>query len=150
MLAAYTATVCLPRAVIHKVLWYGDDFLGCFDIDLSLPRNSYPEPCNTFCLETLSYVIDSRIQRVVKDKGLLIRYIFPFSLDYGTIGVCAWILNTTVFYPDYLLCSASSGSALHCDRRYTLSLCTEDICWKRLKVFLQGREEGEIRWWVTD
>ena len=51
-------------------------------------------------------------------------------------------------YREFSICSACSGSAPHCDRWYTLSLCAEDICRRRLKSFSQGREEGEIRWWV--
>ena len=96
VLPAYTINRYLPYTAIRKGYFNTDAFLAWVMHDLLPLWNPYPGPCSMICLDNASSYIDPHIQQAIEDKGLLIRYLPPYSLDYSPIELTFSVLKSWV------------------------------------------------------
>ena len=47
--------------------------------------NPYPGPKSIICLDNVSVHLDPRIQQVIEEAGLIIKFLSPYSPDYSPI-----------------------------------------------------------------
>ena len=94
ILPAYTTEGYLPCTGIKKGFFNCDDFLSWVMNELLPHCNPWPQPRSIIVLNNLSVHLDPRVRDAIEVKGCLLRFLFPYSLDYSPIKLTFSLLKT--------------------------------------------------------
>lgn len=96
ILLAYTTEGYLPCTGIRKGFFNGDAFVSWVLNELLPYLNPFPGPRSVVCLDNLNVHLDSRVRATLEDKGCLIKFLPPYSLDYSPIELTFSILKAWI------------------------------------------------------
>ena len=90
---AYTVDGYLPCTSIREGYFNQETFLDWVQNDLLPHCNPYPGPRSIIYLDNVSIYLDPRIQQVVEEAGLMIKFLPPYSSDYSPIELSFSVLK---------------------------------------------------------
>ena len=85
ILPAYTVNGYLPCTGIKRGYYNGEAFLE-WVVDELLPHcSAFPGHCSVICLDNVNVHLNRQVKQVVEEKGILLKFLPPYSPDYNPI-----------------------------------------------------------------
>ena len=94
ILPALTTDGYLPCTGIKRGFFNADQFIEWLTNSLLPFCNPFPGPRSVLCLDNLSTHHDPRVEQLINEKGMLIRYLPPYSPEYSPIELSFNVLKS--------------------------------------------------------
>ena len=127
ILPAYTTEGYLPCTAIRRGYFDGEAFYQWIVNELLPCCNPFPHPRSVLILDNVNSHLNQRVREAVEQKGMLIRFLPPYSPDYSPIELtfgllkrwmeCHWKEPKYVFMNDFGDFMEHAIKASGCDKR---------------------------------